>query len=70
VEYLDYRLRQGSGSAGSPTGQWFGRLTNRAEGKEEGCKAKGNNDCLGGHDITSEKYLHQIKDYDVGFSPD
>jgi hypothetical protein len=24
----------------------------RAEGKEEGCKAQGNNDCLGGHDIT------------------
>jgi hypothetical protein len=21
------------------------------QGKEEGCKAKGNNDCLGGHDI-------------------
>ncbi|MEQ8975825.1 MAG: hypothetical protein RIE73_36260 [Coleofasciculus sp. C1-SOL-03] len=24
----------------------------RAEGKEEGCKAQGNNDCLVGHDIT------------------
>ncbi|MEQ8975281.1 MAG: hypothetical protein RIE73_33465 [Coleofasciculus sp. C1-SOL-03] len=23
----------------------------RLQGKEEGCKAKGNNDCLGGHDI-------------------
>ncbi|MEQ8971378.1 MAG: hypothetical protein RIE73_13420 [Coleofasciculus sp. C1-SOL-03] len=38
VEYLHYRLRQGRGQ--------------RAEGKEEGCKVQGNNDCLGEHDIT------------------
>ncbi|MEQ8974305.1 MAG: hypothetical protein RIE73_28420 [Coleofasciculus sp. C1-SOL-03] len=25
----------------------------RVEGKEEGCKVQGNNDCLDGHDITS-----------------
>ncbi|MEQ8975715.1 MAG: hypothetical protein RIE73_35705 [Coleofasciculus sp. C1-SOL-03] len=35
VEYLHYRWREGR----------------RLQGKEEDCKAKGNNDCLGGHDM-------------------
>ncbi|WP_446399626.1 hypothetical protein [Coleofasciculus sp. C1-SOL-03] len=26
----------------------------RLQGKEKGCKAQGNNDCLGGHDIITD----------------
>jgi hypothetical protein len=29
----------------------------KAEGKEEGCKAQRNNDCLGGHDINKTSSL-------------
>jgi hypothetical protein len=45
VEYLRYRWRQGRGQKAEGRRQ-------KAEGKEEGCKVQGNNDCLGGHDIT------------------
>ncbi|MEQ8972719.1 MAG: hypothetical protein RIE73_20265 [Coleofasciculus sp. C1-SOL-03] len=50
MEYLHYRWRQGRGQRAEGRGQRAeGR---RLQGKEEGCKAQGNNDCLSGHDIT------------------
>ncbi|MEQ8972565.1 MAG: hypothetical protein RIE73_19490 [Coleofasciculus sp. C1-SOL-03] len=41
VEYLHYRLRQGRR-----------QKAEGLQGKEEGCKVQGNNDCLDGHDMT------------------
>jgi len=54
ISYLGGDKAEGSGSTGSPIGQ-------KAEGKEQGCKEEGNNNCVGELDITSPEEHQSIQ---------